>query len=51
MATPGEVGSDFVSIVVADGTRIHTQLLAEALRNDRGLQVVAAASNSARSLR
>jgi DNA-binding NarL/FixJ family response regulator len=41
-----EVGSDFVSIVVADGTRIHTQLLAEALRNDRGLQVVAEASNS-----
>jgi DNA-binding NarL/FixJ family response regulator len=41
-----ELGSDFVSIVVADGTRIHTQLLADALRNDRGLQVVAAASNT-----
>src|SRR5258708_22073258 len=41
-----ELGSDFVSIVVADSTRIHTQLLADALRNDRGLQVVAAASNS-----
>src|SRR5260370_5475894 len=41
-----ELGSDFVSIVVADSTRIHTQLLAYALRNDRGLQVVAAASNS-----
>jgi two-component system nitrate/nitrite response regulator NarL len=41
-----EPGSDFVSIVVADSTRIHTQLLADALRNDRGLQVVAAASNS-----
>ena len=40
------VASDFVSIVVADSTRIHTQLLADALRNDRGLQVVAAASNS-----
>jgi DNA-binding NarL/FixJ family response regulator len=39
-------GSDFVSIIVADGTRIHTQLLAEALRADRGLQVVAEASNS-----
>jgi DNA-binding NarL/FixJ family response regulator len=38
--------SDFVSVVVADGTRIHTQLLADALRNDRGLQVVAEASNS-----
>src|ERR1700690_4175868 len=46
MPFPGESGSDFVSIVVADGTRIHTQLLADALRNDRGLQVVAAASNS-----
>jgi len=41
-----DLGSDFVSIVVADSTRIHTQLLADALRNDRGLQVVAAASNS-----
>jgi len=41
-----EAGADFVSIVVADSTRIHTQLLADALRNDRGLQVVAAASNS-----
>ena len=41
-----EFDSDFVSIVVADSTRIHTQLLADALRNDRGLQVVAAASNS-----
>jgi DNA-binding NarL/FixJ family response regulator len=43
-------GSDFVSIVVADSTRIHTQLLADALRNDRGLQVVAEASNSAELL-
>ncbi len=46
MPSQEEMGSDFVSIVVADGTRIHTQLLADALRNDRGLQVVAAASNS-----
>jgi DNA-binding NarL/FixJ family response regulator len=46
MPSQNEVVSDFVSIVVADGTRIHTQLLADALRNDRGLQVVAAASNS-----
>jgi DNA-binding NarL/FixJ family response regulator len=46
MPSQGETGSDFVSIVVADGTRIHTQLLAESLRNDRGLQVVAEASNS-----
>ncbi len=40
------LGSDCVSIVVADSTRIHTQLLADALRNDRGLQVVAETSNS-----
>ncbi|MGA2977967.1 MAG: response regulator transcription factor [Terriglobales bacterium] len=46
MPSQDELGSDFVSIVVADGTPIHTQLLAAALRNDRGLQVVAAASNS-----
>jgi DNA-binding NarL/FixJ family response regulator len=46
MPSHEDPGSDFVSIVVADGTRIHTQLLAEALRNDRGLQVVAEASNS-----
>jgi DNA-binding NarL/FixJ family response regulator len=46
MPSREEPGSDFVSIVVADATRIHTQLLADALRNDPGLQVVAAASNS-----
>jgi two-component system nitrate/nitrite response regulator NarL len=46
MPSHEEMGSDFVSIAVADGTRIHTQLLADALRNDRGLQVVTAASNS-----
>jgi len=50
MSSHEELGSDFVSIVVADGTRIHTQLLADALRNDHGLQVVAAASNSAELL-
>jgi DNA-binding NarL/FixJ family response regulator len=50
MPSHEELGSDFVSIVVADGTRIHTQLLADALRNDHGLQVVAAASNSSELL-
>jgi DNA-binding NarL/FixJ family response regulator len=50
MPSQEQSGSDFVSIVVADSTRIHTQLLAEALRNDHGLQVVAAASNSAELL-
>jgi DNA-binding NarL/FixJ family response regulator len=46
MPSHEEMGSDFVSIAVADGTRIHTQLLADALRNDRGLHVVTEASNS-----
>jgi DNA-binding NarL/FixJ family response regulator len=46
MLSHQKADSDFVSIVVADNTSIHTQLLADALRNDRGLQVVAAASNS-----
>jgi hypothetical protein len=44
MPSHAGLGSDFVSIVVADSTRIHTQLLADALRNDRGLQVVAETS-------
>ncbi len=39
-------GADFISIVVADSTRIHTQLLAESMRGDQGLQVVASASTS-----
>ena len=38
--------TDFISIVVADSTRIHTQLLADAMRSDPGLQVVASASTS-----
>ena len=46
MPSQEELGSDFVSIVVADSTRIHTQLMADALRNDPGLQVVAETSNS-----
>jgi DNA-binding NarL/FixJ family response regulator len=46
MPSQERLASDFVSVVVADTTRIHTQLLAEALRNDRGLQVVATALNS-----
>ena len=38
--------SDFISIAVADSTRIHTQLLAEAIKADRGLHVVASAPRS-----
>jgi DNA-binding NarL/FixJ family response regulator len=46
MSPDDKLGSDFVSIVVADSTRIHTQLLADALRADPALQVVAEATNS-----
>ena len=46
MPSHEEKGVDFISIVVADSTRIHTQLLADAMRSDHGLQVVASASSS-----
>ena len=46
MPSREEKGTDFISIVVADSTRIHTQLLAEAMRTDHGMQVVASASSS-----
>jgi DNA-binding NarL/FixJ family response regulator len=38
--------SDFISTLIADSTRIHTQLLSEAMSADSGLQVVASASSS-----
>lgn len=46
MPTREECSSDFISIAVADSTHIHTQLLADAMRGDHGLQVVASASSS-----
>ena len=46
MPSQSETGSDFISIVVADTTRIHTQLLADAISGDPGLQVVASAPSS-----
>ena len=46
MPSHEEQGADFISIVVADSTCIHTQLLADAMRTDHGLQVVASASSS-----
>jgi hypothetical protein len=45
-AIPRGKRRDFISIVVADSTRIHTQLLADAMRSDHGLQAVASASTS-----
>jgi DNA-binding NarL/FixJ family response regulator len=50
MSPDDKLGSDFVSIVVADRTRIHTQLLADALRSDPALHVVAQATNSSELL-
>jgi two-component system, NarL family, nitrate/nitrite response regulator NarL len=38
------VGGDAIRVLVADNSRIHTQLLADALRRDRGLIVIAEAS-------
>ena len=35
-----------IRVMVADSTRIHTQLLTDALRRDRALEVIGAASNS-----
>ncbi len=46
MPSREEKASDFISVAVADSTRIHTQLLAEAMRSDHGLQVVASTSSS-----
>src|SRR2546429_1936855 len=46
MPSHEEQAADFISILVADSTRIHTQLLADAMRGDSGLQVVATASTS-----
>jgi len=45
MASDEKLGSDFVSIVVADSTRIHTNSWPMLCRRSR-LQVVASASNS-----
>jgi two-component system, NarL family, nitrate/nitrite response regulator NarL len=39
-------GEEIIRILVADSTRIHTQLLADALRRDRGLEVFSASSDS-----
>ena len=40
------VGEQIIRVLVADNTRIHTQLLADALRRDRHLEVIASASHS-----
>jgi len=50
MPSPDRKNSDFISTLIADSTQIHTQLLAEAMSADSGLQVVASASTSAELL-
>jgi two-component system nitrate/nitrite response regulator NarL len=39
-------GGEIIRVLVADDTRIHTQLLADALRQDRQLEVLSSPSNS-----
>jgi two-component system, NarL family, nitrate/nitrite response regulator NarL len=40
MQSTNGAGGDFIRVLVADDTRIHTQLLAEALRRDSNLEVI-----------
>ena len=40
MQTTPSLGSETIRVLVADDTRIHTQLLADALRRDRQLEVI-----------
>jgi len=39
-------GAAGIRVLIADNTRIHTQLLADALRRDRHLEVIGSASPS-----
>ena len=46
MALDEQVGPKSIRVLVADNTRIHTQLLTDALRRDRHLEVIGSASHS-----
>lgn len=46
MKDEGQPGDGAIRVLVADSTRIHTQLLSDALKRDPSLQVIAAASGS-----
>lgn len=46
METDQSSGGKIIRVAVADNTRIHTQLLADALRRDRHLEVVGTASHA-----
>ncbi len=50
MRSDGETRTDFINIAVADTTSIHTQLLADAMKGDRTLRVVASAPSSQKLL-
>jgi two-component system nitrate/nitrite response regulator NarL len=46
MAFEQHSGQETIRVLVSDNTQIHTQLLADALRRDRGLRVVGSPSHS-----
>jgi two-component system nitrate/nitrite response regulator NarL len=46
MTFDASLGEQIIRVLVADNSRIHTQLLADALRRDRHLEVIASASHS-----
>lgn len=46
MALDPNLGQETIRVLVADNTRMHTQLLADALRRDRRLEVIGSASHS-----
>jgi len=46
MALDQNIGQETIRVLVADNTRMHTQLLADALRRDRRLEVIGSASHS-----
>ena len=46
MVLDQKLGQDAIRVLVADSTRIHTQLLSDALRRDRRLEVIGPGSHS-----
>jgi DNA-binding NarL/FixJ family response regulator len=50
MSTGGIPQGRFISVLVGENTRIHSQLLAEAISHDRGLRVIGAVSTAAEFL-
>jgi len=50
MPTGGVLQNRFISVLVGENTRIHSQLLAEAISHDRGLRIIGAVSTAAEFL-